>query len=159
MKDLYIKDKNGNFVPIKLELVSQEDFANKMVLITVGNDKYDADTITLEHIRESFVKSEVIIDAMRRSISADLLIIPHSIKFELFSKDEIETKNVYIRVDKNDNIDNLPEIKAQIKKSTGKDANILPSTISIKEYKEIKAIKERTKIRKERYGGGALGSK
>lgn len=155
MKNLYIKDNNGDFIPIKLELVSQEDFADKMMIITVGDENNNADTEILANISESFIKSEVIIDAMKRSIAADLLIIPYTIQFQLISKAEIETKNVYIRIDRDENIDNLPEIKEQVKKITGKNVNILPSTISIKEYIEIKAIKERTKIRKGRHGGGS----
>ncbi len=156
MKNLYVKDDSGNYLPIRLEMASVSDLANKLILITVGSDNYDVSADGMEHIRESFIKSEIIIDAMRRSEAADILIIPHKIRFELLSKGELESKTVCIRVDKDDEVDDLSEIRAQIKKKIGKDAVILPSPISVKEYKEIKEIKERIQIRKSRHGGGPV---
>ncbi len=156
MKDLYIKDQNNNYIPIRLELVSNKDLADNLIVITVGNDKYEATEQELQLIRDSFIKSEVIIDAMKRSVAADLLILPHIIQIELLSKKDMLIKTMAVKVEKADNIDNLPEIKDEIKKHAGKDPMILPSHITLSEYREIKVISDNIKIRKQRNGGGII---
>ena len=154
MKNLYVKGNNENYIPVRLELVAPSDLANKLIVITVGDDKEEVTEYAMEQVRDVFANSEVINDAMRRSEAADLLILPSSIKLEILSKKELEAKTVCIQIDNKDKIDDLLELKVQIKKKLGKEAIILPLPISVKEYKEIKAIRERIKIRKERHGGG-----
>jgi len=158
MNDLYVKDDNGQYVPIKLELASPKDLENKLIVITVGNDEDPASSETIEYVQSYFKSSKGIIEAMRRSGAANLLILPHTIKLELISKDDLDTKAVCIRLTTDDQITDLPEIKSQVKQAIRKDVMILPVPISLKEYKEVKDIKERAQIRKQRHGGGLNNS-
>jgi len=154
MDDLYVKDSDGSYVPIALEVASSRDLADKLIIITVGDDNEPASPETLEYVRERFVKSKIIIEAMKRSKDANLLILPHIIKVELISKRDMAEKTVCIRLDTDDEIQNFPEIKKQLKNTIRKDVVILPVPLSLSEYKEFKAIKERVRIRKHRSGGG-----
>lgn len=159
MDDLYFKDSDGSFVPVTLEVASSKDLADKLIVITVGNDDSPASIETLEYVQTRFLKSKVITEAMRRSKDANLLILPHIIKLELIQRRELDLKTVCVRLNTDDDIQNLQEIKDQLKEVIRKDVIILPVPLSLNEYKEFKAIKERVRIRKQRNGGGLNTSK
>jgi len=157
--DLYVKDKEGNYVPITLDVVSSKDLTDKLIIVTVGSDDEPATDEMLEYVQHGFTKSKVIIEAMRRSREANLLILPHIIKLELISRRELDVKTICIRLNTDEEIKDLPEIKDQLQNAIRKEVIVLPVPISLNEYKEIKAIKERARIRKQRSGGGLNISK
>lgn len=159
MDDLYVKDQDGKYVPVTLEVASSRDLADKLIIVTVGNDADPASDETLEYISKRFLQSKVITEAMKRSKDANLLILPYIIQVELISRKELDAKTVCIRINKDDEIKNLPEIQDQIQDTIRKEVVILPAPLSVSEYKEIKAIKERVRIRKQRNGGGLNTSK
>jgi hypothetical protein len=154
MDDLYVKDDEGNYVPVTLEVASSRDLADKLIVVTVGSDEEPASIETLEYVQKRFIQSKVIIEAMKRSKDANLLILPHIIKLELISRRDLDTKTVCIRLNTDDDIQNLPELRDQLKDTIRKDVVILPAPLSLSEYKEVKAIKDRVRIRKQRNGGG-----
>ena len=159
MDDLYVKDSDGSFVPVTLEVASSRDLADKLIIVTVGNDEEPATIEALEYVHERFMGSKILVEAMKRSKTANLLILPHIIQVELISKRDLDTKTVCIRLNTDDDIQNLPELKDQIRETVRKEVIILPAPLSLGEYKEIKAIKERVRIRKQRSGGGLNTSK
>lgn len=159
MDDLYIKNSDGSYVPVTLEVASSKDLADKLIVVTVGSDEEPATIETLEYVQKRFIQSKVIIEAMRRSKDANLLILPHIVKLELISRRELDAKTICVRLNTNDEIGNFPEIKEQLQSVIRKDVTILPVPLSLNEYKEIKAIKERVRIRKQRSGGGLNASK
>ena len=159
MDDLYVKDGDGNYVPITLEVASSRDLADKLIVVTVGSDDEPASIETLEYVQKRFIQSKVIIEAMKRSKDANLLILPHIVKLELISRRELDTKTVCVRLNTNDEISNFPEIKDQLQDTIRKEVVILPVPLSLSEYNEVKAIKERIRIRKQRSGGGLNISK
>jgi len=154
MDDLYVKDQDGKYIPVTLEVVSSRDLADKLIIVTAGNDDMPVSDETLEYISKCFLQSKVITEAMKRSRDANLLILPHIIQVELISRKELDSKTVCIRINKDDDIKNLPELQTQIQDTIRKEVIILPAPLSVSEYKEIKAIKERVRIRKQRSGGG-----
>lgn len=159
MNDLYIKDQDGKFIPVTLEVASPKDLADKLIIVTAGNDEEPASDETLEYISKRFLQSKVLKESMMRSKDANLLILPHIIRVELISRKELDSKTVCVRIDRNDEIKNLPELKTQIQDTIGKEVVIVPSPLSVKEYEEVKAIKERISIRKQRNGGGLNNSR
>lgn len=159
MKDLYIKDVDGRFVPVTLDVASSKDLTDKLIIVTVGSDAEPASIDTLEYVQNRFKQAKVVIEAMKRSKDANLLIIPHTIQVELVSRKDLDTKTVCVRINAKDDIKNLPELKEQIQGNIGKEVVILPVPLSVNEYSEIKAIKERVRIRKQRSGGGLSNSK
>lgn len=154
MEDLYMKNAEGKFIPVALEIASSRDLTDKLILVTVGNDDIPADEEFLEHVLRRFMQSDVLKEAMKRSKDANLLILPHIIKLELISKRDLDTKTVCIRLNSSDSLKDLPEIKDQLQDELKKEVVILPAPLSLNEYRELKAIKERVSIRKQRSGGG-----
>lgn len=154
MDDLYVKRNDGKYVPVSLEVASSKDLADKLIVVTVGSDDEPATMETLEHVQKRFIQSKVIAEAMKRSKHANLLILPHIVKLELISRREFDTKTVCVRLNTNDEIKDLPEIKEQIQDTIKKEVMILPAPLSLNDYRELKAIKERVRIRKQRHGGG-----
>lgn len=158
MDDLYVK-VNGEYVPVKLEVASSKDLADKLIVVTVGSDEEPSNIETLEYVQKRMLESKVLIEAMKRSKDANLLIIPHIIKVELISRRELDTKTVCVRINSTDDVSNVPELKEQIQDTIRKEVVILPVPLSLSEYNEVKAIKNRVKIRKQRNGGGLNISK
>lgn len=154
MDELYVMDNKGSFIPIRFDVAAPKDLDNKLIVITVGSNNEPATNETLEYVQKYFKNSKSIIDSMRRSGSSNLLILPHTIKLELVSKEDIDKKTICVQIESSDDISNFEELKHQIKTSVRKDVVVLPSPISIKEYKEVKEIQQRLKIRKNRNGGG-----
>ncbi len=152
--DLYIKDDDGKFVPVKIEVATTSDLVDKLIVVTVGNDEYPSTPELMEHVQDRFCRAKVIADAMKRSKTGNLLILPHIMKLELLSRQDLEAKTICVQVEAKDYVDHLPEIKKQLSGLSKKEVIILPAPLSIKEYEETKAIKERIQIRKQRHGGG-----
>lgn len=151
---LYVRDADENFVPVKIEIATTNDLIDKLIVVTVGNDDYPSTQELIEHVQDRFCKAKAIAEAMRRSKTGNLLILPHIMRLELLSKKELEAKTICVQVTGSDNIYDLPEFQKQLKTAVGKDVVVLPAPLSIEEYKEVKAIKERIKLRKQRHGGG-----
>lgn len=152
--DLYVKDANGKFIPIKVDILSVKDLEDKLMMVTVGSDAEPSTTEVLEYVHKRLISAGIIKEAMRKSKDANILIIPHIIKVELLTKKELDAKTLCVQVLKKDEVADFPEIQSIIRGLIRKDVVVLPAPVSLSEYKEIKAIKERIKIRKQRHGGG-----
>lgn len=156
MNDLYIKKDDGKFIPIKLDVATSGDLTDKLIVITVGTEEHPSTDDMLEYVYKKFISSNVIINTMKNSKNSftNIFVLPHIIKIELLSKNELENKTVCVSVKNSDNIDSLPEIKSKISKAMKKEVTMVPSPLSIKEYEEVKTVMKRIKMRKQRHGGG-----
>ena len=158
INDIYMKDDNNKYILIKLDITSAKELEEKFIVVTVGSNEDPATNEALEYVQRRFLDSKIVIDAMKHSQAASLLILPHTIKIDLISKKDLENKTICIKIKTTDEIANLPEIANQIKGQLRKDVIILPAPISVKEYSEIKDIVARLRTKKQR-GGGGLGTK
>lgn len=154
MDNLYFKDKSGNYLPIRLDIAAGKELTEKLIVVTVGTNEEPCSSEALKYVQQCFMETEIIIDAAKHSDELNLLILPHTIQFQLISKEELETKAICVRLSKNDDLTDFPEIKEKLNMVVAKDIIELPAPLSLKEYKEVKSIVERARIRKQRYGGG-----
>lgn len=150
--DLYCKDNSGNFIPVKINLYSVADLADKLIIVSVGDQAYDVTPEALAYISESFSESDIIKQAMQQSKAADLLIIPYNMNVSLASLQDLKNKTLNVIIDSNVDLNKYPELKQKMSKESY-NAIFLPSPITISEYEEILLIKKRVEIRKKRYGG------
>lgn len=146
-----MKDTNGNFIPCKIDVIPK-NLSEKIMVVIVGDDKNSPTEEFVEYVRKTFISSPLMKDIIKNSTNAHLLILPNSIKIELLSKNEFDNKEICLQLNNKDDVSHLPEIKIQLKNMINKVPHILPIPILLKEYEEIKKIKERSNIRRKRRG-------
>lgn len=158
MNEFYIKDNKNNYIPITIDVFDQKELEGSLIVVNAGNDNIPSTDEALDSIGECMKKSSTIIKAMKNSNETSILILPHIVRIELVSKRELDGKTICVIVDPKDDLTNSPEIRERLKILGGK-ISVIPAPITIKEYEEVKAIKERAAIRKSRSGGGLDKSK
>ena len=146
---LYIKNKNGEFIPVDISSVMSKDLNNRLVIIKVGSDNQDISMDDLELTANSFAKAEVLDDLDNVSV----IITPFQVSIDLVDESEVGEKTICIQITSGEDIRTLEEAtKSMYKKLQKKYSNvtILPTPLKVKEYMKIKDTLKRCKMRKKR---------
>jgi hypothetical protein len=148
----YIKNRNGEYVPIDFKKIVTKDWENNLIVVRVGTDEHPASesdaTRTLDSLHD--------VDTLDDLENSSFLITLHNIGFEILgSLKEIGEKYVLVKVTGDDDLSKLEDLqkdaKRQLRGKT-KKVVIMPTPLTVDEYKEIKEIKDRVDNRKKRRG-------
>ena len=152
MSDLYVKNSKGEFKPISFKEVVPQNWDDKLIIVRVGSDENPANDNELDLIYESFNRAEVLENLNNTSI----ILVPYTIDLEVLSSlKDIKDKCVSVRVTEYDDLSKLESLQKQAKSSLRnkvKKVVILPTPLTVDEYKEVMEIKKRCDIRKQRRG-------
>ena len=150
MKDFYVKNKDGNFVPVNVNKIFGDDLAGHLVIVRVGTDDLMATSSDLDMTEYVLSKADVLNETNNISV----IITPHQIEIETINEEDIGDKSIYLQITKGGDVGMLEEkARALYNKIKGKFKTvILPSPLKVSEYKSIKDILKRSKIRRDRRG-------
>lgn len=150
MSDFYIKNKKGEYLPIKLSTYINKDLEGKLVIVRVGTDEHPVSVETLDETEESFNRADVLNDLEDVSV----IITPYQIDVNTVPKDELEDKLLYMQITSGDDLSSLEEITKRMAKKLRKKFNmaVLPTPLKIKEYIQVRDVLKRCKIRRDRRG-------
>jgi hypothetical protein len=147
--NLYVKNDNDEFVPIKIDSVMSRDLNNHLVIVKVGDEKQVASLEDLDLTASSFAKADVLDDLDNVSV----IITPYQIDIDLAHESEIEEKTICVQITSGEDISALEEATKLIYKKLNKKYNniaILPTPLKMKEYQQVKDTLKRCKMRKKR---------
>jgi len=152
MSDLYIKTKQGDYVPISFKSVVTKDWEGKMIIVRVGSDDNPADADTEEQTLGGLAEADALGDLEHTSF----LVTRHSLSFEILgSLKEIGEKQIVVSVTGSDNLSDLGDLQKRAKKQLrgkSKKVIILPAPLTVAEYKEVMDVKRRCDNRRDRRG-------
>lgn len=148
----YMKNRNGEYIPIEFKKIVSKDWENNLVIVRVGTDEYPAEESDANRALDSLHDA----DALDELDNISFLITLHNIGFEVLGNlREIGEKYVLVKVTGDDDLSKLDDLqkdaKRQLRGKT-KKVVIMPTPLTVDEYKEIKEIKDRVDNRKKRRG-------
>ena len=146
---LYIKNKNNEFVEIEINSIMNRDLNNKLVIVRVGTDAQPASLEDLDLTVNSFAKADVLDELDNVSV----IITPYQIDVDLVDEDEVDKKTIFLQVRSGDNISTLDEVTKAMYKKLKKvydNVTVLPTPLTVKDYKQVKDTLKRCKMRKKR---------
>jgi hypothetical protein len=145
---LYVKN-NGKFVPVKIDSVMSRDLNNNLVIVRVGSDEQVASLDDLDVTASSFAKANVLDDLDNVSV----IITPYQIKIDLVDEREVEEKVICVQITSGEDISALDETTKQVYKKLKKNYSnviVLPTPITLKEYRQVRDTLKRCEMRKKR---------
>ena len=153
MSNLYVKTSKGEFKPVSFkEVAVQKKWEDQLVVVKIGSDGNPANESEINLVHESFNQLEVL-DGLN---NVSFILVPYSIDFEVLSSlKDIKDKYISVRVTDYDDLSKLESLQKQAKNSLrgkAKKVVIMPTPLTVDEYKEVMDIKKRCDIRKQRRG-------
>lgn len=146
---LYVKNSKGKMVPVDISSVINKNLDNHLVIVRVGTDELPASTKDVDLTESSFAEASVLEDLGNISV----IVTPYQLKLELLTQEEIEDKSLCIQIESGEDISGLEDnIKSMYRRLKNKfhDITILPTPLTIKEYREVESTLKRCKMRKKR---------
>ncbi len=155
MKGLYMKNNRGEYLPISIKQLDISSWANKVVHITLGSESVPSSEEEENQLYRSLNDSDLL-----EALGATLVITSYEINFEVLGDiKELNDKPILIRVNGNDSsklgFDEALEKRAKKilrEQGVGKKTVLMPSPLTVQEYKEVMEVKRRCDIRRERRG-------
>lgn len=152
MSDLYVKNSQGEYLPVSFKTVVTKDWDGKLIVIKVGSDDNPADAEVEEQTMQGLSEA----DALGDLEDTSFLVTRHSLSFEILgSLREIGDKYVSVAVTGSDNLSDLGDLQKRAKKQLRgktKKVAILPAPLTVAEYKEVMDVKRRCDNRRNRRG-------
>lgn len=148
MSRFYIKNNKGDFLPVELSSIMSKDLNNRLVIVRVGTDEYPVSMSDLELTVESFSSAGVLQELSNVSI----IVTPYQIDVGTINKSELENKCIYIQIISGDDISALDEEIKELYRRLNKnfDVAILPSPMTVKDYRQVQDTLKRCQIRRDR---------
>ena len=148
MNNFYVKNKEGKYIPIELKSVLGKELDGHLVIVKVGTDSHQATIADLDMTEESFACADVLNDLNNVSV----IITPYQIDVGTEEVGGLEDKYVYLQISNGGDIGMLEKHILDMYKRVKKkfDVVVLPSPLKIKDYRKVKDILKRSKIRKDR---------
>jgi len=149
MSNFYVKNKEGDYLPIKLNSIINKDLDNHLVIVRVGSDANPASLSDLEVTEESFRQADILND-----IDISVILTPYQIDVGLANEEELKNKSLYLQITSGDDIGMLEDTIKRMYKSIKRkfEVAILPTPLMVKDYIKVKDILRRCQIRKDRRG-------
>jgi hypothetical protein len=152
MGDFYVKSSNGKFVPVSFQQVITKDWENKAVVVEVGTDDRPASQEEIDETLEA-IKGAVAFDPLD---GTSFFVTAYGVRFEVLgSLKEIGEKYVAVRVTGGDDLNQLGDLQKEARKQLRgrtKKVIVLPTPLTVKDYKEVMEIKRRCDTRRSRRG-------
>jgi len=98
MGNLYMKNKNGEYIPVSFEEVVDKSWDNKLILVTMGSPQNMASDLDCRELLESFQDA----DALRALNGASFLIVEKPIKFENLGPNNVNWEYMMIEESKDE---------------------------------------------------------
>lgn len=148
----YVKNSNGEYVPIHFKDIATKEWSNKLVVVRLGSDENPAP----EKEIDATFKALKMADALRKLTNASFLITAHNLDFEVMDNlKEIGDKYVAVRVTADDDLSKLGALQKKAKeqlRGKTKGVIVLPTPLSVNDYKEVMEVKNRCDTRRNRRG-------
>ena len=150
MNDLYIKNNKGKFIPININSVLNKDLNNKLLIVRVGTDEMPASPEDLNETLRSFANADVL-----ELNNVSIILTPYQISLDILDESQINNKSLCLQVTSGEDISMLEEqlrkTYKRLKKKYSK-ITILPTPLTIKDYRQVQDILQRCELRKNRRG-------
>jgi len=149
MSNFYIKNKEGKYLQVELKSIINKDLDNRLIIVRVGTDEHPATMSDLDVTEESFMQADIIND-----LDVSVILTPYQIDVGVATKEEMEEKDLYLQISSGDDIGMLEDCIKKMYKSLKRksEVTILPTPLKVKDYRKVKDILRRCKIRKDRRG-------
>jgi len=152
MGDFYVKSSDGKFVPVSFQQVITRDWENKAVVVHVGTDERPADQDEVNETLEA-IRSAVAFDPLD---GTSFFVTAYGVRFEVLgSLKEIGEKYIAVRVTGGDDLNQLGDLQKEARRQLRgrtKKVVVLPTPLTVKDYKEVMEIKRRCDTRRSRRG-------
>ena len=104
----YMKNRNGEYVPVEFKKIVSKDWENSLVIVRVGTDEYPAEESdanrTLDNLHDA--------DTLDELDNISFLITLHNIGFEVLGNlREIGEKYVLVKVTGDDDLSKLDDLQ------------------------------------------------
>jgi len=150
--DFYTKNTDGSYIPISFKQIITRDWENKLIVVRIGSDESPANDSEIEETLDSLNDA----DALESLENTSFLITMHSLSFEVLdSVKEVGEKCVAVKVTGDDDLSRLGHLQKNARKQLRgktKKVVVLPTPLTVSEYKEIMDIKKRCDTRRGRRG-------
>lgn len=145
----YIKNSRDEFVPIKIDKILNEDINDHLIIARVGSDENPARMSDVDLAEVMFRDSSV----LKALNNVSIIVTPYQIDVDLIDYNELDNKKLSIQVSSGDDItilDTATKIMyRRLKKHYG-DVVIMPSPLTLKDYRQVQDTLKRCKMRKNR---------
>lgn len=150
MSDFYVKNKQGKYLPVDVSKILGNELNGHLVVVRVGSDDKPATSADIDATIDSFNQA----DFLKTLDNVSIIITPYQIDINLFPKEELEEKCIYLQITSGHDIlmleDNIRKIYNKIKKNY--ETIVVPTPLTVGEYRQVQEILKRCQIRKERRG-------
>ncbi len=147
----YVRNRNGNYVPVSFKSMITNEWNGKMVIVRIGTEENPADVNDLDETMDSLSDA----DALASLENTSFLVTRHELSFEVLTTvNDLENQSIGVRVVAGDDLTMLGELQKKAKEQLkgAKRVIILPTPLTVKEYKEVMDVKKRCDIRRGRRG-------
>lgn len=147
-----MKNSKGEYYPVSFQKVVSKDWENKLIMVRIGTDENPAEEKEVNEMYDSLNGA----DAVESLDGTSFLVTTYEVNFEILgSSREIENKCVAVRVESGDDLSKLGDLQKKAKeqlRGKAKKVIIMPTPLTIKEYKEVMDVKRRCDTRRNRRG-------
>lgn len=146
---LYLKNSKGKMVPLNISSVINKDLDNHLVIVRVGTDELPASNKDVDLTESSLAEADVLNDLGNISV----VVTPYQLDIEVLTQEEIDNKSLCLQIKSGEDISGLEDrIKSMYRrlKSKFSDITILPTPVTIKDYRQVKDTLKRCRLRKKR---------
>lgn len=152
MSGFYIKNGKGEYIPVDFKQISIKDWENKLILVSIGKD---GDQVPESEIEETAASINGA-NALMKLEGTSFIITPYNLSFDVLgSLDEIGKQYISVRVAADDDLSKLGSLqknaKEQLRGKT-KKVVVMPTPLTVEEYKEVMEVKQRCDTRRTRRG-------
>ena len=150
MSNLFVKNKQGDYLPVDINSVLNKDLNNRLIVIRVGTDDHPATPEDLTETLRSFANADVL-----ELNDVSIVLTPYQISLEILDESDVEDKSICLQITSGDNLAMLEEQIRRMYKRVKKyhsNVTILPSPLTVKEYRQVMDTLKRSQLRKSRRG-------
>lgn len=148
----YTKNSSGDYVPIEFKKICSDDWHNKLIVVKIGEN---GDKVPESEIEEVFAGLNDA-DALGSLDNTSFLITLYNLDFQaLESVKDIGEQYVTVRITGDDDLAKLGTLAKRAKEELRgkvKKVVLLPTPLTVNEYKEVMEIKQRCDTRRNRRG-------
>lgn len=148
----YIKNSSGEYIPVEFKSVSIKEWENKLILVSIGKEGDHVPESEIDETSNSINGA----DALMKLENTSFLIAPYNLNFEVLGNvEEIVKQYVSVRIKSDDDLGKLGSLQKRAKeqlRGKAKKVVIMPTPLTVEEYKEVMEIKQRCDTRRNRRG-------
>ena len=155
MSEFYIKN-NGKYIPISFDKICTKEWSGKLIVVKIGdgNSNFDEMSEEIDNTWEAIKGSATIYECLNNKTS--FIFTTKDLDFSMLSNiKDLDEQNILIKISNGDDLSKIQEfitnVRLQLSKIT-KKVVVLPTPLTVGEYKELMEIKQRCDLRRNRRG-------